>query len=286
MSIVTLKKKSRRWQTPISGQGDLGFALNGTLRNHGSVGPTNLGKSVKRTPFRGNEPMGHGGCCGNYKIDIHNSGSCYTNNKRVVKRSVGNTRGLINQTLSFGRQTIQAAPGFEGIKEDLKRCQCPEGGGIYFGSRNIVKNPLWMTQHEYILYKIVAKNAGVCGETKRVTNFKGEKRRCEGGDILLAVSGNTCNSGIPGTNFIGTRRITNKCTIAKPDNNGVIDMSTYLRGLVYKNNCLPQFNNLPYTKYNIMPIPQHINQHACGDHAKEIVKNRKVIITSDDDVKV
>ena len=277
MSIVTLKKKSHRWQAPISGQGEFGFALNGTLRNHGSVGPTNLAKSVKRTPFRGNEPMGHGGCCGNYKIDIHNSGNCCTNNEKVVKRSVGNTRGLINQKLSFGRQTIQAAPGFEGISEDLKSCQCPEGGGFSFGSRNIVKRPLWMTQNEYILYKIVAKNAGLCGETKRVVDFKKEKRRCEGGDVLLAVYGNTCNSGIPGSNYIGTRRITNKCTITKPPNNGVIDMGTYLRGLIYKNNCLPQINKLPYTKYNIMPIPEWLNQHECGDHTTQIVKNRKVI---------
>lgn len=266
MSIVTLKKNSRRFVAPISGQGEYGFALNGTLRNIGTVGPTNLAKSVTRTPFRGNEPIGYGGCCGTYKININNSGSCCTNDNRVVKRSVSNTRGLINEKLTFGRQTIQAAPGFEGIKEDLKSCQCPKGGGIEFGSKNIVKNPLWTTQHEYILYKIVAKWGGLCAETKRVTNFTGEKRRCEGGDVLKSVPGNKCNSGIPGSNFIGTKRLTNKCTIAKPANNGVIDMSTYLRGLVYKNNCLPQFNNLPYTKNNSMPDPEWLNQTECGNH--------------------
>ena len=30
-----------------------------------------------------------------------------------------------------------------------------------------------------------------------------------------------------------------------------------------------------------MPVPQWLNQHECGDHAKEIVKNREIIITPD-----
>ena len=38
MSIVVLKAKSRRWQAPISGQGEYGFSLNGTRRNIGVIG--------------------------------------------------------------------------------------------------------------------------------------------------------------------------------------------------------------------------------------------------------
>ena len=45
MSIVALKRNSRRFQVSISGKGNNGFALNGTHRNIGAVGVTNLAKS-------------------------------------------------------------------------------------------------------------------------------------------------------------------------------------------------------------------------------------------------
>ena len=60
MSIVALKRNSRRYQATISGRGHEGFSLVGGHRNIGSVGPTNLAKSVTRTPFRGTAPMGNG----------------------------------------------------------------------------------------------------------------------------------------------------------------------------------------------------------------------------------
>lgn len=279
MSIVVLKAKSRRWQAPISGQGEYGFSLNGTRRNIGVIGSGFHGKikdqSIK-TRFRGDTAMGSGGCCGAYKKTISNSGSCLTNDSQVVKRSVGNTRGLINQTLTFGRQTIQAAPGFEGLKTDLSGCRCPNGGGFFAGSRNIVKNPLWMTANDYIIYNLVAKYSGTCGYSGITTDFKGQRRRCESGDNLSDASANLCKSNIPGSNYIGTRRLTNKCRVTKVlTGNATVDMSTYLRGLVYKKHCLPQFNGLPYTKYNRMPIPEWINNKACG-------KTGSLIINPDD----
>lgn len=96
MSLNVLKRKSRRYQDPISGKGQNGFSLNGTHRNVGSVNPTNLGKSVTRTPFKGTEPVGNGGCCGTYKINIANSGSCCTNDNSIVKKTVKNTSGMID----------------------------------------------------------------------------------------------------------------------------------------------------------------------------------------------
>lgn len=279
MSIVVLKAKSRRWQAPISGQGEYGFSLNGTRRNIGVIGSGFHGKikdqSIK-TRFRGDTAMGSGGCCGAYKKTISNSGSGLTNDSHVVKRSVGNTRGLINQTLTFGRQTIQAAPGFEGLKTDLSGCRCPDGGGFYAGSRNIVKNPLWMTANDYIVYNLIAKYSGSCGYSGVTTDFKGERRRCEHGDNLSDASANLCKSTTPGSNYIGTRRLTNKCRVTKVlTGNATVDMGTYLRGLVYKKHCLPQFNGLPYTKYNRMPIPEWINNKACG-------KTGSLIINPDD----
>lgn len=95
MSIVALKKNSRRYQAHISGKGHDGFSLVGGHRNIGSVGPTNLAKSVTRTRFRGNTPMGHGGCCGTYKISICNSGSCCTNDPSIIKPTVKNNKGSI-----------------------------------------------------------------------------------------------------------------------------------------------------------------------------------------------
>ena len=97
MSIVALKKKSKRFQAPISGRGHDGFSLVGGYRNVGIVGPTNLAKSVTRTSFRGNAPIGHGGCNGAYKISISNSGSCYTNDSSIIKSTVKNTKGAILQ---------------------------------------------------------------------------------------------------------------------------------------------------------------------------------------------
>lgn len=279
MSIVVLKAKSRRWQAPISGQGEYGFSLNGTRRNIGVIGSGFHGKikdQAIKTRFRGDTAMGTGGCCGAYKKTISNSGSCLTNDSSVVKRSVGNTRALINETLTFGRQTIQAAPGFEGLKSDLSGCRCPNGGGFYAGSRNIVKNPLWKTANEYILYNLIAKYAGSCGYSGVQTNFSQERRRCEHGDNLTKATANLCKSGIPGSNFIGTRRLTNKCRVTKVlTGNATVDMGTYLRGLVYKKHCLPQFNSLPYTKYNRMPSPEWINNKACG-------KTGSLIINPDD----
>lgn len=95
MSIVALKKNSRRFQTPISGRGHDGFSLVGGHRNIGIVGNTNLAKSVTRTRFRGNNPVGHGGCQGKYKLYIFNSGSCFTNDPFIIKSTVKNTKAAI-----------------------------------------------------------------------------------------------------------------------------------------------------------------------------------------------
>jgi len=264
MSIVVLQKKSRRYKAPVSGIANYGFSLNGTHRNIGVVGETNLARSTHKTRFRGTEPMGNGGCCGTYVRKISNSGQGVLpgnsggknsfggfNDDSVVKRSVKNTRALISEQFEFGRQTIQGAPDFPGVQTDNKYCDCPKGGGFYAGSRPIVQKPLWTSQSDYILYNIAAKNCGYCGETGLTDGLPQD------------VTGNICNSGIPGSNFIGTRRITNKCTIARPGQ-GAIDMNTYLRCLIYKKKCLPQNKNSEYLKYNKMPDPAwQINTGAC-----------------------
>ena len=118
MSLATLKKKAQTLYSTghnfntVSVRG-AGFSLNGVRRIVGVVGQTNLAKSVTRTPFRGNEPVGHGGgkrcrvsgwrardtkCAGTaeYPVNICNSGSCGTP-QTLVKRSVMNTKGMIEE---------------------------------------------------------------------------------------------------------------------------------------------------------------------------------------------
>ena len=86
-----------------------GFSLNGRTRFTSGIG-ANLGKSVTRTPFRGTEPMGHGGgercrvggwrarvnhCDGpQYPRIVSNSGSCCVQ-QTLVKVSVKTTTGML-----------------------------------------------------------------------------------------------------------------------------------------------------------------------------------------------
>jgi hypothetical protein len=126
MSIVTLKRKSKALHSTginfntVSKPG-VGFSLNGVSRPVGAVGPTNLGRSVTRTPFRGTEPIGWGGgsrcrvpnsnrsratACGTghlkpngevdgYPLIVSNSGSCCIP-QYLMKRSVKNTKGMLS----------------------------------------------------------------------------------------------------------------------------------------------------------------------------------------------
>ena len=126
MSIVVLKRKAKaKYSTgvnfnTVSAPG-VGFSLNGKSRPVGAVGPTNLGRSVTRTPFRGTDPIGWGGgsrCripnsnraratkCGSghlkpngeidgYPLIVSNSGSCCIP-QYLMKRSVKNTKGMLS----------------------------------------------------------------------------------------------------------------------------------------------------------------------------------------------
>ena len=82
MSIATLKRKTMNGNprmSPLSGQGPLGFALNGTLRISGWVGPTNLGLDHQSSNY--NTPT---------------SVRCCTNDSNIIKKSVMNTRGMLS----------------------------------------------------------------------------------------------------------------------------------------------------------------------------------------------
>lgn len=101
MSIATLKRKTMRGGNPrldpVSGIGAKGFSLNGGYRNIGAVGQFRMVSNVTRTPFRGTQPMGHGGFNGEYYDVPSNSGAAITNDDSIIKHSSLTTAGLIDE---------------------------------------------------------------------------------------------------------------------------------------------------------------------------------------------
>ena len=103
MSLATLKSKSLTLYGKTHSTKD-GFSLNGVYR-HPSLGE-NLGRSVTRTPFRGEAPRGHGCggrcrvggrkarlCGGTYPIRIVRS--CLGTTQTKVKTSTLNMKGFL-----------------------------------------------------------------------------------------------------------------------------------------------------------------------------------------------
>lgn len=84
MSIVTLKRSSKRFQVPISAHG---FSLNGGYRNQRVIGDTNLSALTN----------------GNYEL-------CSANNPNVVKLSTKNTKGYIYSTVTYPTCPAGAKP--------------------------------------------------------------------------------------------------------------------------------------------------------------------------------
>jgi hypothetical protein len=101
MSIVAMKRKSRGYNAPISGQGTQGFSLNGGYRNQGWVGQTSISRPVRRTLFKGSEPIGHGGDMGQYNVSIQSGGGCTANDSSIIKRSTLTTKGHIDSTVTY-----------------------------------------------------------------------------------------------------------------------------------------------------------------------------------------
>jgi hypothetical protein len=157
MSIATLKRKTNLGGNPradpISGIGNKGFALNGTLRNIGGVGQFRMMSNVTRTRYRGNTPMGSGGCCGTYPLYIFNSGDCCTNDPTVVKKSTKNTQGMLDERykgILFGTypntwvnddvENVSRKVGSCNFQNPVcceidNKCNCIQGKYIYIGTK-------------------------------------------------------------------------------------------------------------------------------------------------------
>jgi hypothetical protein len=233
MSIVALKRNSRRFQVPISANG---FSLNGGHRNIGQVGVTNLAKSVTRTPFRGTVPMGHGGHLGKYEVQIYNSGSCCSvNDPNIIKLSTKNTKGHI----------------FESFKYPI----CPGGSCDKGSQQNWVQNtsPDNYGQELYIHNLIAAY--GSCVVNKDETLLQDMPYKCP---ITVNNLGQEveCSAG---TYHIGGKKYYQEY-YAKSNGTGAMQSSEYMRSLLQKRNCLP-------TPPNRQHFPPNINHDGCDTNA-------------------
>jgi hypothetical protein len=214
MSIVALKRNSRRFQVPVSANG---FSLNGGHRNIGQVGVTNLAKSVTRTPFRGNIPMGHGGHNGQYMVSIFNSGSCSANDPNIVKLSTKNTKGHI----------------FESFKYPI----CDNGNCGKGSQQNWVQDfsAENFSQGVYI-NNVIAAN-GSCVVNKDETLLAEMPPKCQ----------QPCKAG---TYHIGGKKYYQEY-YAKTNGSGAIQSSEYMRSLLQKRNCLPTPPNIQHFPPNV-----------------------------------
>lgn len=202
MSIVALKRNSRRFQQPISSNG---FSLNGGHRNIGQVGVTNLAKSVTRTPFRGSLPMGHGGNNGNYVVNIANSGSCCLNDSSIVKTSTKNTKGYIYN--AFKHPTCDNGNCDKGSQQNWVQ----DFSGENFSQGGYIKN-------------IVSAN-GSCVVEKDSSLLEKMPLKCK----------ESCSSG---SYHIGGKKYY-QTYYTKTNGKGGITSGDYMRSLLQKRNCLP-----------------------------------------------
>ena len=243
MSIAVLKRKTLNGNprlAPVSGSnnGSFGFSLNGTRRNIGNVGVTNLAPGAQSGPTQMiiSTP---GNITNNHAINGHPS-HCCTNDENVVKPSVINTRGMLSRRINC----LPAQP-------EYRSCNgCATGTNPPSGCYNWVKRQLHNgDQGEYITNVVRVTGTSdssnnYCNVTKSTNGILGLID--ENGKYVLEFGDSTqCNNNWngkgnrPSYNFIGTKRITTKCNISKP---GIltVDYGTYMHKRLMQKNCLPQ----------------------------------------------
>ena len=232
MSLTVLKNKSRRYKATVSGRDKGGFSIVGGHRNQGWIGQDNLGRHLIRTPFRGNEPLGHGGCDGKYvRSIISNSGIYCTNDPNVIKRSTMNTAGLLLTAVKYPTGIFH---------NDCDNIRC---------RGNWVKDfePLNHSQSGFIKR---IKVSAACEDKNRCYGKK-EKAVLEPADCECLVK----------SSFIGGKkkyaaRITKRKLV-----NGAISMSEYIDVGLLKKNDLP-------TPANKKAFPMTLNHNGCDTNYK------------------
>ena len=230
MSIVALKRKSKHITSPISGRGKLGFSLNGGYRNQGRVGQTLFGRSLGGTKFIGNTPVGNGGCCGNYTVNVVNAGSCCTNNPNIPKRSSMNTQGRIQSGL------INPVGGV------YRNVECNKSCRIIWAKNTSSLNE---AQSEHI--------KKVSAEAARMVT-----RKSDAGIMSCNSDGNgSCKAA---SYFIGTVKHV-RTPYAKNLNTFPVSQGQYMKSILFNKHNLPT----PPCKQH---FPPKTNTKACGVYAK------------------
>ena len=138
MSLAVLKKKAQTKYSKNMAVGHDGFSLQGKLRNFGTAGKTNLGRSVTRTPFRGIVPVGNGGCCGEYDVRVVSSGNCCIQ-QTLVKPSVVSTKGMLARKLLCCRPIVKSEtpkPQSEQITDTMQKQLCANTCNYYAINHN------------------------------------------------------------------------------------------------------------------------------------------------------
>ena len=232
MSIVALKRNSRRFQEPISARG---FSLNGGHRNIGQVGVTNLAKSVTRTPFRGAIPMGHGGHLGKYQVAVYNSGSCSANDPNIIKLSTKNTKGHYFE--SFKYPICDNGNCGKGSQQNWVQDMSPDNYGQELYIHNLVaaNGSCVVNKNEQLLADMPYK----CPAT---VNNLGQEVQCKAG-----------------TYHIGGKKYYQEY-YTKTNGSGAMMSSDYMRSLLQKRNCLP-------TPPNRQHFPPNVNHDGCDTNA-------------------
>jgi hypothetical protein len=209
MSIVTLKRNSRRFQVPISG-GEKVFSLNGGHRNLRAFGNTNLAQLKKKAEF------------------------CYANDPTIVKLSTKNTKGYVYDNLWYPTCTVGGT--------SLPLANNDGSGERCMNPVQWVKNysPLSSSQGIYILDKVVAATATGTGAT--FIDAEGNVRPCLGAPEIKNDTGfKGCGNGVKMNYWVGGRPICQNMYAKNGgfQGQGALISSIYTRTLLKKNNCLP-----------------------------------------------
>lgn len=233
MSIVCLKRNARHNSRvdPISGIGKNGFSLNGGYRNVGGVGRFRMVSNVSRTPFRGNLPIGSGGCCGVYDKTVSNSGSCGTNDPQIIKNSSVNTKGMINMRYErkweqwndeyvCPRVVLNSQYPYSWTQQDNGSYVSTSDQGLYIRQK---------TQSNGSCVLINPQNSGSCGnyDVEGGEHYKSDAKMYE-----CSGNKNACSY------YIGTRKFV-KMPYAKNFNQPAMSQEQYITtGGPTRRNCL------------------------------------------------
>jgi len=227
MSLATFAKKGRVITSPQS-RGKDGFSLVGGYRNGRGVGNIDIMRTPIRTPFRGDGPVGHGGCCDTYRETIL-GGSCCTNDSKVIKKASKSTKGML--ATRFARKWNEAANEFV----------CPR---VVF---NTTYPYTWVQPQGESGGERIARLSRSIAECVPATNDAGP----------LDCSGSVVCTTMPRAGS----RLMPRTPFTKTTNNTPMSYRDYNRGQLMKNNCL--FTEVVRARDKFTHFPMNVGNGAC-----------------------